>query len=230
MTITLEPKKVTIFLAGIMVCLIAANVAGMVSSYYFGFSRLNVFNLDREGNIPTFFSAVTLLFCGLLLALIALNWRRRQAGMHRYWTGLAGVFIFLSVDEAAALHERLTSPLRLALNTSGVLYYAWLIPYGILLLPIALVYVRFLRWLPARIRWLIVLAGCMYVAGAIGGELVGGYWDELYGEENITYGLLAMGEEVLEMTGVLVFTYALMSYIETELHGFVIRFGASHNA
>ncbi len=226
MTITYEPKKVVVVLGTIVICLIVANMVGIVSKYYFGYSRIALFDLDREANIPTLYSSTTMLLCAGLLAVIAAARKRQERRDYLYWAGLAVVFLFLSADETAGLHERLIIPLRSALHTSGTLYFAWVIPYGIFVITVMLVYLRFLFSLPVGIRYLIIFAGILYVAGALGGELIGGYWIELHGQANITYALITTCEESLEMTGILVFIYALMSYITSELKGLFFHIGS----
>jgi hypothetical protein len=227
MTITYQPKKVAIFLGMIIVLLIVANLAGIVSKFYFGSHRVALFDLDREGNIPTLYSAVTLLLSAGLLAVIAMAKKRQGKREYLFWAGLALVFLFLSVDDGAALHENIIRPLRNALNTSGVLYFAWVIPYGAFVLTLGLVYFRFLFSLPARIRSLIILAGLLYVGGALGFELIGGYWTEVNGQENAAYALITTCEQTLQMTGTLVLIYALMSYISSELDDLFFHIGSA---
>ncbi len=227
MAIVFDPKRVVRLLGAIVVCLIAANLFGLVSKYYFGSHRIALFNLDREGNIPTLYAAVTTLLCAGLLAVIATARKRQEKRDYLYWAGLAIIFLFLAVDDGAAIHENIIRPLRDALNTSGVLYFAWVIPYGIFVVVLGLVYLRFLFSLPARIRYLIIFAGILYVGGALGFELIGGNWAELYGQENVTYELLTTCEQSLQMAGVLVFVYALMSYIASELKDLSFHVGDS---
>lgn len=226
MTITYEPKKVAVFLGVIILCLIAANVAGMVSKYSFGSHRIALFNLDKEGNIPTLYAAVTTLPCAGLLAVIAAARKKQEKREYLYWAGLAVIFLFLAVDDGAALHENIIAPLRNALHTTGVLYYAWVIPYGIFVIVLGLTYFRFLFSLSARIRYLMIFAGILYVGGALGFELIGGYWTELHGVENVAYELMTTGEQSLQMAGILVFIYALMSYIAEELKDLSLCIGS----
>jgi hypothetical protein len=229
-TITFEPKKVAVFLGVIIICLSLANFAGIFSKFYLGSSRIALFELDREANIPTLYSSVTILICAGLLAMIASARKRLQKRDYLYWVGLAIVFLFLSADETAGIHERMISPLRSALHTSGILYFAWVIPYGILLIGMMVIYFRFLFTLPVRFRYLIIFAAILYIGGALGGELLGGYWTERYGQENITYTLITTCEESLEMVGILVFTYTLMSYIASELKDLFIHIGSGLSA
>lgn len=226
MTIAFEPKKTVSALGAIAMGLIVANMAGMISKYYFGSHRVALFDLDREGNIPTLYSSVTALLCAGLLAVIATAEKRQKKRDAYYWMGLAAVFLFLGVDDGAAIHENIIRPLRDTLRTSGILYFAWVIPYGIFVIVLGAVYLRFLFSLPAKTRFLILAAGMIYVTGALGGELLGGYWVERHGPDNAPYALITMLEETLEMTGILIFLYALMSHIASELRGLSFQIGA----
>lgn len=181
--------------------------------------------MDAEANLPTFFSSLLLLLCSVLLSIIATTRRKQQQRDHPYWMGLAGIFLFLSIDEMTEVHERLIEPLRHSLHTAGFLYFAWVIPYGFLLLLVAALYGRFLFSLAPGIRIRFIVAGSIYLAGAIGVELIGGYMDEHYGEYNAGYALLTTLEESLEIGGLIAFIHALIFYISTEIKGINLRIG-----
>ena len=104
-------------------------------------------------------------------------------------------------------------PLRAALNATGFLYYTWVVPGAIFVLICALIFRRFLADLPGETRSLFLVAGTCFVGGAIGMELVGGYYHDLFGYDNMTYKMIDTIEECLEMVGILVFIYALVSYM-----------------
>jgi hypothetical protein len=61
------------------------------------------------------------------------------------------------------------------------------------------------------------------VGGALGMEMVCGYYADAVGQRNLIYGLLASVEEILEMVGVIVFIYALLSYIGSYLENIDLR-------
>ena len=143
-----------------------------------------------------------------------------------YWLGLATVFLFLSIDEFTHIHELLIMPVRTTLNTSGLLAWPWVIPYGILVVLMVLIYIPFILNLPLSIKRLTVSAGAIYIVGAIGFEMIGGFYYELHGE-HLFYELVALCEEILEMVGILIFVYALTSYIDLEFKNFYIRLGSS---
>lgn len=184
---------------------------------------LPLFNVGTERNLPTFYSSGALLLCSGLLAMIArLEWRGlRIAGMH--WAGLAAVFFGLSCDEMLGFHERLIEPVRHLLGTSGAFLYAWVIPYGAFALAFGGLYTRFLTRLPRRSALLFVLSGAVYVAGALGMEMVGGYWRHNHGHGPI-YVLFQTVEESLEMVGIVFFLYSLLDYVGRE-HDVRVVFG-----
>jgi hypothetical protein len=184
-------------------------------SYLMGLVPL--FNVGTERNLPTFYSSFAMLFSAGLLGLIAFAVRGGARSTMFYWMGLAAVFVLLSLDEMLVLHEKLIEPVRAALDTSGVFHYAWVIPYGIFVLLFAALYVRFLARLPRRTATLFVVAGGMFVAGAVGVEMIGGHWFVTHGRENVMYVVLQTLEETLEMTGIVVFIYALTEYLERTL-------------
>jgi hypothetical protein len=169
--------------------------------------------LDGEGNIPAWYSASLLLFCSMLLAVIAVAQRQHRRGHVVHWLILSLIFLFLSLDETAQLHELSISPLRDRFGATGFLYYAWIVPAGICVALFVVAYLRFLGNLPARTRGLFLVAGAVFVGGAIGVEAVSGMQASLQGEQNLTYHLIITLEELLEMAGVTIFIYALLDYI-----------------
>lgn len=219
--ITINAANVTRILGGIAVFLILASTAGQLARFLGGYDYLyglvRMFFLDEENNIPTFFSSGILLLSACLLAVIAVLKKRERDSFAGHWTALAIIFMLLSVDEASSTHELLTAPLRNLLQTSGFLYFAWVIPGLAFVLVIATIYWRFLLHLPTRTRRLFVVAAIVYISGVIGTELAAGWYVELYGKNNLIYSFLAMLEETLEMTGVIVFVYALLDYMAVKV-------------
>ncbi|MCB0197563.1 MAG: hypothetical protein KDJ65_36795 [Anaerolineae bacterium] len=222
MRIFLNPKKVSLFFLVIVILLTVANIANfLVAFYYFGRTDISsgyfsIFNLDAEQNIPTLYASISILFCSLLLGLIA--YVKRESGEHNYlfWLGLALVFLFLSVDESSVLHNYLSAPLRKR-GASGLLYNAWIIPVGIALLIFVLIYLKFLFQLPRKTMILFIVSGAIYVSGAMGIEMIGGLQKDTVGTGNIAYQFMTLFEEFFEMMGILLFIYTLLSYIDTEL-------------
>ena len=220
--LTISPTRTTQVLTLAVLCLTLASVAGQFSKYYLDDflgrgTFIALFSIDREHNIPSWYASSTLLLCAVLLATIGLAKKQDGARYVLHWIALSIIFLYVSVDEGAEIHELLTSPLRSALNVSGFLHSAWVIPGAAFVLILALAYLRFLRDLPANTWRLFLLAGCLFVGGALGMELISGRYADSYGLENMTYAMLATVEEFFEMLGVVVFLYALMSYVSSQV-------------
>ena len=121
----------------------------------------------------------------------------------------------MATDEGWSLHERLIGPVRglLGHGDLGIFYFAWIIPAmaGVVLL--GLLFLGFLSRLPSSTRWSFIIAGSLYLGGAIGVEMLGGRQAEIHGFENLTYQLFAHLEESLEMAGIILFIHALLRYL-----------------
>ena len=67
---------------------------------------------------------------------------------------------------------------------------------------------------PTRLR--LIIAGMVYVTGALGMELVGGWhWDTFGGGDTLGYGAITTVEELLEVTGLALLIYALVFHAES---------------
>ncbi|WP_426060822.1 hypothetical protein [Hymenobacter sp. B1770] len=123
--------------------------------------------------------------------------------------------MFLAIDENTQIHEVVAEVVRpkLASDLSGLLYWAWVVPYFIAFVIIVAYFLPFVIRLPKKTRSLIILAGFMFVFGAVGLELAEGYFYKKYGLEHIYNELLYCVEELLEMTGVILFIYALLNHM-----------------
>ena len=132
--------------------------------------------------------------------------------MRRHWFGLAAIFVVLSLDEMASLHERAGSRLRDAYDLTGYLSFSWVIPGAVFVLLVALAYVPFLLRLPRGTAALMVLAGAVFVAGAIGIEILGAGHDAALGRD-AGFRYLVVIEETLELAGQALFAWALLRHL-----------------
>ena len=215
--IRIDARKTATCLLAAVLFLAVAHVGASVLRYELDITHawglVDTFDLNFENNVPTFFATMLLVTSATLLAVIALT-AARDARDARYWKSLALLFLFLALDEDASLHELLIDPVRAILPVSGPLYFAWIIPYGFAVLLAGLLYLRFVLALRTRTRNLFIVAGALYVAGALGFELLGGWYMSRHGElEDLPYSFLVAGEEVLEMTGLVAFIYALLDFL-----------------
>lgn len=244
MTISGKANDLTISVSSGRLAFLFSSVAGFLVLVYvvlqsvrfwlgdhFLMGLLAAFSLGAENNLPTCFSTLALFLCSALLAAIATGEARRSGYRPFYWYALSGMFLFLSMDEMMSIHERLTDPLNSLISESEVFHYAWVLPYGVLVVIVASVFVRFLLYLPRRTALFFIISGALYVAGALGFEKLSGYHSSGFGNLNITYVALQTIEEVLEISGTILFLYALADYSERRFDtmGFcLMRDAAAH--
>jgi hypothetical protein len=205
-------------LLGLAVVLLSlAGFASEASIHLFadewGFGLVPLVNLAYEGNIPTWYSSTLLFLCALLLALIAGAKLAARQVYARHWAAMAVIFVYLSMDESVVIHELINS----ALELEGVLTFSWVLPFGALVLVFIACYLGFLRHLSARFRTLFLLAGAIYVGGALGTELPIGAWYDRHGGDNMVYGMLNVVQETMEILGATIFCSTLACYIRDEL-------------
>lgn len=164
----------------------------------------SLLSLSEEANLPTWFAVCLALICALLLVLIsAVDARER-----RYWGTLAAGFFYISFDELVQIHELA----RVWFDTSGVLYFDWIIPAALVVAVLAIYFAGFVLRLPPRRRRQFVLAGAVYVSGAVLMEMPLGYWAERAGFDNLVYALIDALEEILELLGLSMFLVALLEH------------------
>jgi hypothetical protein len=184
---------------------------------------VGIVNVNAEQNIPTWFSASVLLLNSILLAAIASTKKALGDKYVTHWWGLAVIFLILSLDEIAGVHDRVNVLLTPMFGTRGVFTYFWVIPWSAFVVLVLLAYLRFFFALSRKVKWLFLAAGGLYIGGALGGDMVMGQLISMEGglEERWWLGLeerwvrlVVLAEEFLEMTGAIVFFYALTGYCE----------------
>lgn len=222
LTLRLEPRRIIRVLAVLAGLLVVAGVLGEVSRIVFERGRLGglipMFNLDAEANVPAFFSALLLLTCAVVLAVLAHGRGRAGLPYARALWGLAAITAFLAVDEAAAIHELFTNPMRSGLGAGGLFHFAWVVVYGMAALLIFALYAPLLPRVPRRTRRLLLAAVVLYAGGALGLEIAAGAHLDLLdgGTEDAWYAMLSTVEEATEMAAVLVLLYALLVVLRAQ--------------
>lgn len=164
-----------------------------------------LFLLNDEAVIPSWFSSSVLLLCAVALPFAAAALPRLR---FRFLV-LIAVFVGLSVDEAAVIHERATGALLLLGTGSNEgdqpIWVLAALPLVALVTWFAL---PLLRAVPRDVtrRW--CLAGAAYVGGAVVVEVI---FNVLVGMDAGTAYDLGVGlEEGLEIAGVLLFLDGLL--------------------
>lgn len=216
--------------------LIFAGLAGQLAAYFLSgsgcvYKPLVLFDLSEEQSIPTFYSSFLLLFAACLLTIIATRESKQRAAYASHWAVLAFGFLVMAIDESVSLHERLAEPARHLLYRDhfGFFYFTWVIPGILLVLILALYFWIFLRQLPPKPKFTFLIAGAIYITGCIGFEMIGGKYAEIHGLHNLTFNMLSIVEESLEMTGVITFIWGLLEYIADNYEEVTFCVGSNRN-
>lgn len=215
--IIISPRRILQMLFAVIAFLVVASLATLVVRDFLDqhsksanlFFRL--FNLDKEANIPSLFSSMELMLASLLLFLISLLQKMNRG----YWLFLSAVFLFLSIDETAQIHEIIINlKSRFELLNESNMRNVWVFPYFLAVLILAIALAKFVFALPAKTRNLFIISGFIFVGGAVGIEVLEEQLKILNGgSESLTLKLLYHLEELCEMCGVAIFIYALLNYL-----------------
>lgn len=173
------------------------------------------FILIDEHTVAAWYSSLLLFTAAILLGVIV-HLNGMHASLRSRWRVLAIVFLFLSMDEAVALHETIPMLLlKLGIDTQWMYFgAAFVVVLGIYL-------IRWFRSFDSRMRKILLLSAVMFVGGALGVETLSGVVARSHGIESIAYVSMATVEETLEMLGCCLFVYALLDHIRAthrEIH------------
>lgn len=168
-------------------------------------------SLSYEANVPTWLSASILLVCAITAGVIAST----RAAWRGHWWGITAVLAWMSLDEAAELHENLGG----LVGTTGLLYFDWVIPATGVVVVLAGIYWPFVRALPPASRNRLLAAAAVYLLGALVMELPLGLWTEQHGNDGLWYGLIDWVEETLELIGASLALSALVAHSQESRRG-----------
>jgi len=215
MRLTLGPGTVLRVLVGVAVALVAIHTVVLLVAYAAGRTGLGpvagTVNLAIDSAIPTWIASAILAAAGILG--FALASRADSRADRLAWIGLGILGFVLSIDEVATIHERwgeIASGTPLSLDLLG---YSWVLGGLVFAGLVAVLFLPFLIRLGSHTRWLLIAAGVVFLAGAVGVEVVNGTTplaDGDGGRALLQHLLVAGLEEFLEFIGASLLVYALM--------------------
>jgi hypothetical protein len=242
MQLPIYVKKIVRAMVIAVLLITLVSFLARVAEYMWGqegyLHALRIFDVGEERSIPTWFETIQFVLCSMLLAVIALANKQRNYRFSLHWSFLSIIFLYLSADEAASLHEAIGHlSERLLHNTtgftaSGAITFFWVVPGAIFVFIFLVAYLRFLAHLPQSTRRWFLFAGALFVMGALGlemlfaqirssSEVIANFFGMELGLSQhsasaiptILKGSLTCVEEMFEMLGLTAFIYALLAYI-----------------
>lgn len=181
---------------------------------FYGFKK---FFFDDEESVPTYFSAINLLFTGILLAIITNFKSKLNDPFTRQWKLLSVIFVILSIDEIAGFHEMIIDPMVRTFNFSAYLRFPWVILGVIFMIGFSLYYLNFLKALPKKHIKGFFYSCLIFVSGAIGIETISAkiFISREESAKDLMYNLVTTAEESCEMIGIIMFITVLLSYLKS---------------
>ncbi len=205
-----EARTLLLILLGIELLLVSAYILTHIIAPGPSLGPLrNFLDVDREVSIPTWFSSIQLFAVGAVLLPLA----RRSKPLSAFLVLVALGFVFLSMDEAAAIHDKIyRSAQRLKLPLlEGVEYLIWMAAYllvGMISLLIGYRPVLFVWNHHRREGVWIAAGGAIFVVGGIGIEIFTHYLYNIALDAKFVLAVAA--EEFFEMAGVSIMLYGFM--------------------
>jgi len=167
--------------------------------------------LDTEHCLGSFHSSALMGISSVLMVI--LGQQQGKSWIRLQWFFLAFVFALMSLDESVSFHEVLIDPLQPLFSFSDFLHFAWIVPGAFFAGVMGLAYLPFLKAMDPATRNRVILAGGLYVTGALGMEAVGGYFNAQGGFDHPLYIAAFMIEETLETLGLTLFAVTLLKLI-----------------
>ena len=191
-----------------VVCAVT-QTTGWITGHHRLFGLTGLFYMDNEQSFPTWLNAL-INFIPFLLARALAVLDRPNA---KNWWWLGWIFLVLSIDEIAGLHEILGMAVKARFHTAGFFYFAFVIPGAIFALATFMVFAGLLRRLPKKTSLGMIVSGGMFLTGVLVIESIAGNWSSLHGQENPVYFALVIAEESLEMLAMLLMSKTLSGYL-----------------
>lgn len=222
---SLKRQVVTVVAIGAVGISLLSLIANLlwINGVAFGRQAMLMFDVDQEKSLATWWAVVTLSVLSVVTWFVGQSRGFENQKERLAWYALAAGFLFLSIDEACMLHERIGGKIEL----DGSLTYArWII----LWVPLAALCGGVVLWMLWRMssRMVIglIIGAVVFLTGAVGTEIVNSQnryaaatsgrsaleaYDfeetqplEITGKENYAYIAGTALEEFLEMLGVVI--------------------------
>lgn len=172
---------------------------------------LRHFALDGELNVGSWYSSLLMTAAALVCFLLArLDPDARQGP---FWLVLSVLFLAMSLDETASFHEPLIDILAPAAEWSDLFHHAWVVVAIPFVIAFGLFSIPFLLRLERGVAIGFVIAGALFVFGALVMEMIDGVIRLRLGYDSLAYKTGALLEDVFELLGMTLFVATALRYL-----------------
>ena len=175
----------TVTLVGLLLLHLIFRTANVDNWDYW--ELVGLFDMDSEISLYTWYSTTILLFVPACL-LAYVGYKKKQSGDKFAWSWfvVSGIFLFLSVDDGAMIHEKFSTINRLTglqdLLGGGIFAWSWWVIYLPIAVILAIILFRWFMSLPTKTKILICARIAIAIIGQMGMEAISGMITSSTGE------------------------------------------------
>lgn len=222
-------RRIALLCVGLVIAVAAADYFLFFQGWFPSRIVARSFDISSEVSVGTWLSSNIALFTGLFAAAVFMHSRKHDSkAIALGWALMALFFLYISVDDAAKLHERLGTAVRVKYEKiAEVSLDSWFPSWGwqIFIAPFFIAYGCYLLWFlwqavaPANRGWVFLAFACFGVAVSL--DFVEGM-DLVWLQNEDAVHLLQLTEETLEMLGTTAFLFVVMLNLNDRL-GVILR-------
>ncbi len=225
----LYARRIALLCVGMVIVVAAADYFLFFRGWFPSQIVARSFDISSEESVGTWLSSNIALFTGLFAAAIfAHSCKHDSRALALGWALVALFFLYVSVDDAAKLHERLGTAVRVKYEKfAGVSLDSWFPSWGwqLFIAPFFVAYGCYLLWFlwhavaPVHRGWVFLAFSCFGIAVSL--DFVEGM-DLTWLENEDAVHLLQLTEETLEMLGTTAFLFVVMLTLNDRI-GVILR-------
>lgn len=199
----------------IILLLFACVIFGHIWGVYLGMNTtvtvgrpqnflLDLFYFNSEKNITALFSSYLFIIIALFFHDLAATFSDQKKG----WMWLRNIAVYLACDEWFAIHDSVLNVY--GLGPFDIPYWVWV--YAVLCSFILIRLIPFIRFIPAYLFRFLVAGAAVFIGGAALMEVVTYQSQHFF---SIFFQIGLFFEDGLEMSGLLITIYGLISYFRS---------------
>lgn len=213
----LRTGKLYGFLVIPIVCLVLLGILRYIYIYNFGPRGMGPLNWADVAGEATGVMWWSSLMWGFAALLCLLEFDRNTTRLRYYWLAISIGSLLLSLDESVQIHERFSAPAGWIFNNPGGFFAASWVLAAIPIIAICFILlIPFFLALPRKTASGLIMAGAIFVLGAVGLEMVFARVITSDPEATRLLWTLMTIEETLEMIGIALFCITVHGHINRQ--------------
>jgi hypothetical protein len=221
---SISARRVFLALTTIAVVLYLCHVVLLSIEWesYNWYEFIQLFDMDHEVNIPTWFNQLLFLILALVLFLTGLIKQKIGDAWYKHWWVLGAGMVLLSADETAMMHEKIgiftrVSGLHDWLVSSGGAWfnYSWWVVASIALVVAGCIMFKFFLHLPKRTQYLLAASVALFLFGSVVLDAYAGWYNSIDPSIYVSHFITGL-EECCEMVGIILAIYTFLDYLRVQ--------------